>query len=75
MKTVLWIIVGIMFTFVIAGFVIIIYNVVELIHLNRAQRAFEMFHTETEQMIYDHCKKNNITRDEFFDKMSKSLKQ
>lgn len=75
MKTVLWIIVGIMSAVVIAGVVIIIYNVVELIHLNRAQRSFEQFHAKTEQMIYNYCMKNNMTRDQFFDKMSESLKQ
>ena len=75
MKTVLWIIVGVMSAVMIAGVVIVIYNVVELIHLNRAQRSFEQFHAKTEQMIYDHCIKNNMTRDQFFDRMSKSLKE
>lgn len=74
MKTALLIIISIISAVVIAGVVIIIKNTVEIIHLKRAQRSFEQFHAETEQMIYDYCMKNNITRDQFFDKMSESLK-
>lgn len=75
MKTLVWIIVGIMSAVVIAGVVIIIKETIEIRHLNRARRELENFHAKTEQMIFDYCMKNNITRDQFFDRMSKSLKQ
>lgn len=75
MKTLVWIIVGIMSAVVIAGVVIIIKETIEIIHLNRARCGLENLHAKTEQMIFDYCMKNNITRDQFFDRMSKSLKQ
>lgn len=75
MKTALWIIIGIMSAFVIVGVVIIIKETIEIIHLRRARRGLYQFHAKTEQMIYDYCMKNNMTRDQFFDRMSKSLKQ
>ena len=53
----------------------LIKNIAELIYINRGRRSFEQFHAETEQMIYGYCMKNNMTRDQFFDKMSESLKQ
>jgi uncharacterized membrane protein len=75
MKTTLWIIIGILLAGLIFGIVILIKNIAELIYINRGRRSFEQFHAETEQMIYGYCMKHNITRDQFFDKMSKSLKQ
>ena len=57
----------------IFGIVMLIKNIAELIYINRGRRSFEQFHAETEQMIYDYCMKNNMTRDQFFDKMSESL--
>ena len=75
MKAVLLIILGILFVGLIFGIVILIKNIAELIYINRALRSFEQFHAETEQMIYGYCMKNNMTRDQFFDKMSESLKQ
>ena len=75
MNTALWIIIGIMSAVVIVGVVIIIKETIEIIHLRRARCGLEKFHAKTEQMIYDYCIKNNMTRDQFFDRMSKSLKQ
>ena len=75
MKAVLLIILWILFVGLIFGIVILIKNIAELIYINMARRSFEQFHAETEQMIYDYCMKNNMTRDQFFDKMSESLKQ
>ena len=75
MKAVLLIILGILLAGLIFGIVMLIKNIAELIYINRVRRSFEQFHAETEQMIYDYCMKNNMTRDQFFDKMSESLKQ
>ena len=73
MKAVLLIILGILLAGLIFGIVMLIKNIAELIYINRGRRSFEQFHAETEQMIYDYCMKNNMTRDQFFDKMSESL--
>lgn len=75
MNAVLLIILGILFVGLIFGIVMLIKNIAELIYINRGRRSFEQFHAETEKRIYDYCMKNNMTRDQFFDKMSESLKQ
>ena len=75
MNTALWIIIGIMSAVVIVGVIIIIKDTIEIIHLRRARCGLYQFHAKTEQMIYDYCMKNNFTRDQFFDRMSKSLEQ
>lgn len=75
MNTALWIIIGIMSAVVIVGVIIIIKDTIEIIYLRRARCGLENLHAKTEQMIFDYCMKNNITRDQFFDRMSKSLKQ